>query len=127
MKKFDRVKDSGKRQEFGTGSVRDTRQGKGRFDLITPIGMRRLAVHYENGAVKYGDRNWEKGQPIQRYIDSLIRHAYCYLEGKRDEDHLAAITWNAFAVMHTEEMIDRGKLPKELDDTTSFLKDKNNE
>jgi hypothetical protein len=26
--------DSGERQEFGTGAVRDTTTGKGRFDLI---------------------------------------------------------------------------------------------
>lgn len=28
---FSEVKDSGKRQDFGTGSVRDTRDGKGRY------------------------------------------------------------------------------------------------
>ena len=117
MKKiFTYVKDSGKRQAFKTGSVRDTREGKGRFDLISPIALKRLAQHYENGAKKYGDRNWEKGQPISRYLDSLIRHAYCYLEGHRDEDHLAAMMWNAAGAIHTEEMVERGLLPKELND-----------
>src|SRR5688500_10968468 len=85
------VKDSGEREVFSTGSKRDTRKGKGRYDLITPLGLKRLAVHYENGAIKYGDRNWEKGQPLSRYLDSAIRHLYCYLAGMRDEDHLAAI------------------------------------
>ena len=114
---FDRVADSGKREEFDGGSVRDTREGKGRFDLITPIGLRRLAQHYENGAKKYGDRNWEKGQPIGRYLDSLIRHAYAYLAGERNEDHAAAIAWNAMAIMHTEEKVAAGELPEELIDT----------
>ncbi|KKK94181.1 hypothetical protein LCGC14_2685460, partial [marine sediment metagenome] len=41
--KFQRVKDSGKRQEFETGSVRDTQEGKGRYDLVSPIFVRRLA------------------------------------------------------------------------------------
>lgn len=122
MSNFDKVNDSGKRQEFNTGSVRDTRDGKGRFDLITPIGLKRLAKHYENGAKKYGDRNWEKGQPLSRYMDSLIRHAYCLLEGKRDEDHAAAIAWNAMAYIHTEEMIERGVLPKELNDMPTMIK-----
>jgi len=122
MAEFDKVKDSGQRQEFQTGSVRDTRDGKGRFDLITPIGLKRLAKHYENGAKKYGDRNWEKGQPLSRYLDSLIRHAYGLLEGKRDEDHAAAIAWNAMAYIHTEELIERGLLPKELNDMPNFLK-----
>ena len=39
MKKFDKVQDSGKRQDFGTGSVRDTNEGKPRYDLISPIAQ----------------------------------------------------------------------------------------
>jgi hypothetical protein len=122
MADFDQVQDSGRREEMSTGSVRDSRAGKGRYDLITPLGLRRLAKHYENGSTKYGDRNWEKGQTLSRYLDSIIRHAYCYLEGKRDEDHLAAICWGALAMMHTEEAIERGLLPKELDDMPNFTK-----
>ena len=121
--KFTKVKDSGKRQSFKTGSVRDTREGKGRFDLITPIGLMRLAKHYENGAIKYGDRNWEKGQPMSRYLDSAIRHIYKHLEGHRDEDHLSAGVWNLLCVIHTEEMIERGLLPKELNDLPNYLKE----
>ena len=113
---FNKVQDSGDRREWSTGSVRDIRAGKGRFDLISPIALKRLARHYENGAVKYGDRNWEKGQPLQSYMDSLIRHAYIFLAGDRSEEHLAAVAWNAFALIHTQELIAQGKLPKELDD-----------
>ncbi|MBU0581321.1 MAG: hypothetical protein KKA19_09105 [Candidatus Margulisbacteria bacterium] len=120
---FNEVKDSGKRQEFDTGSRRDTREGKGRYDLVSPIVMQRDAKHLENGAVKYGDRNWEKGQPMSRYFDSTIRHLYKHLEGHRDEDHLAAARWNIAAMIHTEEMIERGKLPKELNDLPNYLKE----
>ena len=108
------VKDSGARQEWDTGSVRDTQEGKGRYDLITPIGLRRLAIHYENGARKYGDRNWERGQPVPRYLESAIRHLYVFLEGDRSEDHLAAAAWNALSAIHTIEMCQRGALPAEL-------------
>lgn len=117
---YDQVKDSGKRQEFLTGSRRDTQDGKGRYDLISPISLQRLAKHFENGAKKYGDRNWELGQPLTRYLDSAIRHIYCYLEGKRDEDHAIAGAWNLLALVHTEEMIRRGLLPKELNDLPSY-------
>ena len=120
MSDFKAVKDSGTRQEFSTGSKRDSRAGKGRYDLITPLGLRRLAIHYENGAKKYGDHNWSKGQPICRYLDSAIRHAYCYLSGARDEDHLAAVAWNALSAIHTEEAVEIGILPPELDDTISY-------
>lgn len=113
---FSEVKDSGERHEFETGSVRDTREGKGRYDLITTIGLHRLARHYENGARKYGERNWEKGQPISRYIDSAIRHLYSYLAGDRSEDHLAAAAWNALGAAHTEEQVKVGALPAELND-----------
>ena len=121
---FKEVKDSGKRQKFTTGSVRDTSEGKGRFDLISPVALIRIAKHYENGSRKYGDRNWEKGQNICRYLDSAIRHLYRHLEGDRSEDHLAAAAWNAMGAIHTEEMIERGLLPKELDDRPTYKKDK---
>jgi len=110
------VKDSGQRREFTTGSVRDIREGKGRYDLISPSGLRRLAQHYENGAIKYGERNWEKGQPLSSYLDSLLRHGQDYLSGDRSEDHLAAVCWNAFALIHTELLIQAGKLPESFAD-----------
>ena len=121
MPEFDSVKDSGKREDFDTGSRRDTREGKGRFDLISPIVTRRDAKHMENGAVKYGDRNWEKGQPMSRYLDSAERHIADFKEGKRDEDHLAAARWNLACMIHTEEMIARGLLPSELNDLPNYL------
>jgi hypothetical protein len=100
---YDSVNDSGARESFSTGSVRDTRAGKGRFDLI-PVGpLKRLAKHYENGANKYGDHNWELGQPSSRYYDSAMRHLISYMAGDRSEDHPAAIAWNAFAIAWNEE------------------------
>jgi hypothetical protein len=114
------TKDSGQREEFPTGARRDVRVGKGRFDLISPMALRRLAGVYERGAAKYGDRNYEKGMPISRYLDSAIRHSFDYLEGKRDEDHLAQAAWNLFAAIHMEEMVERGLLPEEIDDTVDY-------
>ena len=124
MAEFNEVKDSGKREDFNTGSKRDTRQGKGRFDLISPIAEERLAKHYENGAVKYGDRNWEKGQPLTRYLDSAKRHINKLIQGYKDEDHATAVVWNLMAFIHTEEMIERGLLPKELNDMPKYNKEK---
>ena len=113
---YSTLQDSGVRQEFSTGSVRDTREGKGRYDLIAMYALFRLARHYENGAIKYGDRNWEKGQNLSRYLDSAMRHLCKYIAGSRDEDHLAAVAWNVFAYMETEHRIEAGLLPKELND-----------
>ena len=116
------LKDSGAREEFTTGSRRDTREEKGRYDLITPLGLRRVALIYERGAAKYGDRNWEKGQPIMRYLDSALRHISSHIEGLRDEDHLGQAAWNLLGALHTEEAITRNLLPPELDDRPDFTK-----
>lgn len=116
LEDYTKVEDSGLRQDFSTGSVRDTRKGKGRFDLIAPYSLKRLAIHYENGARKYGDRNWEKGQNLSRYLDSAMRHLNTFIAGSRVEDHLAAVAWNVFSYMQTEKWIDEGRLPKELND-----------
>ena len=110
------TKFSGIKDRYKTGGTRDARAGKGRFDLITPIGLKRLAQVYERGATNHGDRNWEKGIPLSRCTDSALRHLNQYLNGEEDEDHLAQAAWNIFAIMHIEEKIQLGKLPKELDD-----------
>jgi hypothetical protein len=114
------TKDSGKREEFETGSRRDTREGKGRYDLISPLALRRLALVCERGAGKYGDRNWEKGQPMSRYLDSALRHLQQYLAGDRSEDHLGQAMWNAMALIHTEELTANTGMPATLNDLPTY-------
>jgi hypothetical protein len=98
-----RTKDSGKRQEFESGMVRDTQEGKPRYDLIPVSSLKRLADLYARGAIKYDDNNWTKGQPYSRAYASLFRHLIAWREGERSEDHLAAVAWNAFALMYYED------------------------
>lgn len=116
MPEFDEVKDSGERQQWSTGSQRDAQEGKGRWDLIPFLPMERLAQHYENGAKKYDDDNWKKGQNLRQYVNSAMRHLFKMAEGWTDEDHAAAVMWNAAAFIWTKDAIDRGELPAELDD-----------
>lgn len=97
------TKDSGRRQSFSTGMVRDTQSGKPRFDLIPIEGLHRLADLYSRGAEKYDEDNWKKGQPYSRAYSSLFRHLIQWREGDRSEDHLAAVAWNAFTLMYYEE------------------------
>jgi len=108
------TKDSGKRMQEITGAKRDTNDGKGRFDLIAPEPLRRLAELYQRGAQKYGDRNWEKGVNLARCIDSALRHINDYQSGDRSEDHLISAAWNLFTFVATEDRIKRGLLPAEL-------------
>lgn len=113
---FKAVQGTEKNQEFSTGAVRSMTTGKGRFDLIPAYPLKRLAQHYENGAAKYADRNWEKGLPLSRYVDSAERHMNAFKDGDRSEDHLAAILWNVAGYMWTERQIETGALPDSLDD-----------
>lgn len=117
------TKDSKKRRHFKSGARRDVATDKGRYDLISPIMVERLAKLLERGAVKYDDRNWEKGMPLSVYMDSGMRHLFKFLEGQRDEDHLIAAIWNLQALLHIEEMINRGKLPKDLYDLPNYTKE----
>lgn len=96
------TKDSGKREEFESGAVRDVQDDKPRYDLIPPKGLRRVADLYARGAVKYDDNNWRKGMPSSRVMASLLRHVEAYRAGDRTEDHLAAICFNTFALMEFE-------------------------
>jgi len=102
------TKDSGQREVMETGSQRDSREGKGRYDLISPFAQERLAGVYERGAVKYEERNWEKGQPMMRYYDSAIRHLQKWLMGWEDEDHLAQAYWNVGGMVHQDELMRHG-------------------
>jgi hypothetical protein len=103
-------------EKFSTGSRRDSRTGKGRFDLIPWDVITLLSKRFESGANSYGDRNWEKGQPLGRYLDSGLRHLFQFLEGRTDEDHHIAAIWNLIAMVWTIERIKDKSLPESLDD-----------
>lgn len=110
------LRDSGARTTFETGAVREPATGKGRFDLVPPEPLRRLAQHYENGAAKYADRNWEKGVPMGRCLNSCLRHIVDFMAGDRSEDHLAAAVWNLFTYQATEIAIVQGRVPLAMND-----------
>lgn len=116
------LRDSGKRQEFVSGAVRDQAIGKGRFDLTCPHADFREARVFEKGSIKYGDRNWEKGMPVMRYLDSARRHIAQLMVGDNVEDHAAQARWNLSAYMETLYRIETGELPPELDNRPARMK-----
>jgi hypothetical protein len=122
MIKFDMVS-GGEQQSFGEDrAVRDTAADKPRPDLISPFAEERQGEWLRRGAAKYAERNWEKGMPFSRCVASLKRHLMKYQQGLKDEDHLAAIMFNAMALIHYEEMIERDALPSDLDDMPRYAK-----
>ena len=137
------IKDSGARQEFASGAVRDIQKGKGRCDLMPlevvhdafafckiddsilfsiaaykksgntnrlfmalvrfaekaynnclPTMFLEVAKHFEEGAEKYGENNWQSGLPVWCYLNSAIRHYLKWLRGDQDEPHDRAFVWN---------------------------------
>lgn len=66
-----------------------------------PTLLLEVAKHFEEGALKYGERNWEKGIPVRCYIDSALRHYLKFLRGDTDEPHDRAFVWNVLCCMWT--------------------------
>lgn len=96
-------------EQFTSGAVRGASvagaakdKAQPRFDLISPIALRRLAETYGEGSVKYGDVNWRKGMPFTTTANHAIAHVVEYLRGDTSEDHLAHAAWGLFALMHFE-------------------------
>lgn len=111
--------DSFQGRRFVSGAVRDTDVGKPRMDLLPYDMLMRLAAWYGAGAEKYGANNWRKGQPKDATYASLMRHLSKYYMGHTDEDHLAAVIWNAFSLMNID-MYFKGN--PDLDNLESFPK-----
>lgn len=151
------IKDSGSRQEFESGAVRDIQEGKGRCDLMpldvvgeitgdpvivriadfvvtgdrgylklaldefrdvdpfedVPTMLLEVSKHFEEGAKKYGENNWQKGLPVKCYINSAVRHYLKWLRGDTDEPHDRAFCWNIMCAIwtckHKPELNDYGK------------------
>lgn len=168
LKPVDRVKDSGRRTIFDTGSSKEILEGRGRYDLL-PHGTINLLINhwfkiqdqdtkgfdiltvtniimsyiyetlhaedigdkvmfllyassyiikalmnnnifgaiedlaklYEAGANKYSARDWEKGRPMEVFIDSTLRHLIQHAKGLEDENHLVAALWNLVSCADT--------------------------
>ncbi len=112
---YDVILDSGNRREFENGFVRDMGQGKGRCDLMPMSALLDLAKHCEAGAIKYGERNIDKGAPQSCLIDSALRHIFKYMRGDKDENHLLAALWNiAWAVNQEHEHKEMMDIPSRL-------------
>jgi len=81
--------------------------GKLRYDLVPPEALKMMVAIYTVGAIKYEDRNWEKGMKWSRPFSALMRHAWDWWSGEdKDPDsswsHMAHVAWNAFCLLQYE-------------------------
>lgn len=94
---LDKVEDSEESVRFNLNKLR--------FDLIPPEADKALAEVLTMGAMKYSDRNWEKGtfRLVTDIIGSMKRHLNAWEMGEDvDEEsgynHTKHILWNAMAL-----------------------------
>ena len=66
-----------------------------------PTAMLEVSIHYEDGARKYDERNWEIGIPLHCFIDSAVRHYLKWRRGDTDEPHGRAVLWNLLGAWWT--------------------------
>lgn len=96
---------------FASGAIRDSQEGKEDYiETISWTAMKRYAQYMTSKKSKYGAGNFKKGIDIESYEQSLLRHIQKYLANKYEdgtietnEDHLSAILFNVFGIIHEEE------------------------
>lgn len=97
------IKDSGMRETFESGMVRDTQDGKIDFTRVLDGPMLdRWAEHLTKGEKKYADiapgvANWTQAngqKELVRAKKSAFRHFRQWMRGDTDEDHAAAVFFN---------------------------------
>lgn len=103
---------------FKSGAIRDSQDGKEDYtETLSWTAFKRYAQYMTSKKEKYGVGNFKKGIPIENYEQSLVRHIQKYMENKyeggiieTDQDHLSAIVFNVFGIMHEEERIKKNNL-----------------
>lgn len=110
------IKDSGARQSFESGMVRDVTEGKTDYSLIMDGPMfERWAVHLTKGALKYAKRNWMKAagdEELNRFKESALRHFIQWYRGATDEDHAAAVYFNICGAEYVKALPLQEQMPK---------------
>lgn len=111
------VKDSGARQEFKSGMVRDVDTGKVNYHRVADGPMlKRWATHLTKAEAKYPDiapgvANWtlaEGEEERQRFRTSAFRHFMQWFYGDTDEDHAAAVFFNVNGAEYVKEKMVKG-------------------
>lgn len=114
------VKDSGERQQFESGMVRDVTEGKVDYTLVYDGPMLdRWAEHLTKGAIKYDARNWmlaDGEAEMERFKQSAARHFRQWMRGDTDEDHAAAVFFN----LNGYEYV-RSRLPAKIEFVSDVL------
>lgn len=114
------VLDSGARQEFASGMIRDTEEGKVNYTRVYDGPMlERWAAHLTRAEPKYPDirpgvPNWTQAkspEERERYRVSAARHFAQWMAGETDEDHAAAVLFNINGYEYVQARIVENETP----------------
>ena len=96
---------------FNTGAIRDNQDNKEDYlEGISWLALKRYSEYMTKKAKKYGRGNWQKGIPPDNYITSMLRHIQKFIAEwnygicTEKDDHLSAICFNLFGLMHELEL-----------------------
>jgi hypothetical protein len=120
--------------KFETGATRSANEGKLDYrGFISPLAMKRFAEYMNrhrvqaDGTIRASD-NWKKGMPMDRYAESMVRHAFEFWQeydlGRMGlvndpfamDEALCALVFNALGYLHEWELAER---EDPINDTTS--------
>ena len=104
-------------RKFKTGAIRDNDTTKPDFiETVSWTAFRKFGEYMTSKKSRYGAGNFKKGIPIESYEQSLVRHIQKYLENKyengnqeKNEDHISAIVFNAFGILHEQERLNKNE------------------
>jgi hypothetical protein len=107
-------------RKFETGALRDADDTKPDFiETVSWTALRKFGEYMTSKKSRYGAGNFKKGIPIESYEQSLVRHLQKYLENKyedgkqeREEDHLSAMIFNIFGILHEQERLNKNETKK---------------
>lgn len=93
-----------------------------------PQMLQDLAIHFQKGAEKYGERNCEKGIPLWSFRDSGLRHLGQWIMGNIDENHFIAAIWNFVMALwtikhHPERCGDKPESTETVNDSSNDKKE----
>lgn len=99
-------------------------EGKLRYDLLPPDAVQELVRVYDYGALKYADRNWEKGMKWSRCFSALMRHSWAFWMGENldPESGLPHMAHAAFCCLALIRYVKRNK---EFDDRVLLTESQN--
>ena len=98
-------------RHFATGAVRDSDKGKEDYvEGISWLALQRYARYMDSKSQRYGRGNWIRGLTSECLISSMLRHVQKFMAewqygiSEERDDHLSAIAFNLFTLMHELEL-----------------------